>query len=99
MIKWLCKMWVSAEPSDNHYHFFDNRVLPPHVDSQLAQAEGWWYKPEYIINHMNINLAMFEPRHNSFVEEKNLPKTLKVSGYGYTGGGHKIIRAEISLDS
>ena len=90
---------VSDKPSENHYHYFDNRVLPPHVDADLAYAEGWWYKPEYIINHMNINSAMFEPRHNSFVEEKNLPKTVKVSGYAYTGGGHKIIRAEISLDS
>ena len=68
------------------------------MDADLAHAEGWWYKPEYIINHMNINSAMFEPRHNSFVRE-HLPKTLKVSGYAYTGGGHKIIRAEISLDS
>ncbi|CAK9065454.1 Nitrate reductase [NADH] (NR), partial [Durusdinium trenchii] len=99
MIKWLSSMWVSDKPSENHYHYFDNRVLPPHVDADLAYAEGWWYKPEYIINHMNINSAMFEPRHNSFVKEVSLPKTLKVSGYAYTGGGHKIIRAEISLDS
>lgn len=108
MIKWLSSMWVSDKPSENHYHYFDNRVLPPHVDADLAYAEGWWYKPEYIINHMNINSAMFEPRHNSFVLDA--PKasteastetmsTLKVSGYAYTGGGHKIIRAEISLDS
>ena len=90
---------VSDKPSENHYHYFDNRVLPPHVDADLAYAEGWWYKPEYIINHMNINSAMFEPRHNSFVQMEKLPKTLKVSGYAYTGGGHKIIRAEISLDS
>ena len=92
-------MKVSDKPSENHYHYFDNRVLPPHVDADLAYAEGWWYKPEYIINHMNINSAMFEPRHNSFVKEVSLPKTLKVSGYAYTGRGHKIIRAEISLDS
>ncbi|CAJ1396652.1 unnamed protein product [Effrenium voratum] len=99
MIKWLTSMWVSDQPSENHYHYFDNRVLPPHVDADLAYAEGWWYKPEYIINHMNINSAMFEPRHNSFVKLDAPPKTVKVSGYAYTGGGNKIIRAEISLDS
>ena len=27
-------------PSENHYHYFDNRVLPPHVDVDLAYAEG-----------------------------------------------------------
>jgi len=100
MIKWLCKMWVAAEPSDNHYHFFDNRVLPPHVDAELATKEGWWYKPDYIINHININSAMFEPRHNSVfaVSGPKSAKTMKVCGYAYVGGGLKIIRAEISLD-
>eukprot|EP00421_Protoceratium_reticulatum_P073012 CAMPEP_0168427158 /NCGR_PEP_ID=MMETSP0228-20121227/36206_1 /TAXON_ID=133427 /ORGANISM="Protoceratium reticulatum, Strain CCCM 535 (=CCMP 1889)" /LENGTH=479 /DNA_ID=CAMNT_0008441195 /DNA_START=208 /DNA_END=1643 /DNA_ORIENTATION=- len=100
MIKWLCRMWVSPEPSSNHYHFFDNRVLPPHVDAELATKEGWWYKPEYIINHININSAMFEPRHNSVFRLGGplAAPTLKVCGYAYVGGGLKIIRAEISLD-
>eukprot|EP00930_Biecheleria_cincta_P079161 TRINITY_DN668_c0_g1_i2.p1 TRINITY_DN668_c0_g1~~TRINITY_DN668_c0_g1_i2.p1 ORF type:complete len:894 (+),score=177.37 TRINITY_DN668_c0_g1_i2:70-2751(+) len=101
MIKWLCKMWVSSEPSKSHYHFFDNRVLPPHVDAELASKEGWWFKDEYIINHMNLNSAMFEPRHNSFFKltGPNAAKTMKVCGYAYVGGGLKIIRAEISLDN
>lgn len=97
MIKWLCKMWVSDQPSESHYHFFDNRVLPPHVDAELATAEGWWYKDEYIINHFNINSAMFEPRHNAVFHPSKDP-TLRVSGYAYAGGGLKVIRAEISLD-
>ncbi len=97
MIKWLSKMWVSDKMSENHYHFFDNRVLPPHVDAELATAEGWWYKDEYIINHFNINSAMFEPRHNAmFQPDKH--STMKVSGYAYCGGGLRVIRAEISLD-
>eukprot|EP00931_Biecheleriopsis_adriatica_P040108 TRINITY_DN2294_c0_g1_i6.p1 TRINITY_DN2294_c0_g1~~TRINITY_DN2294_c0_g1_i6.p1 ORF type:complete len:888 (+),score=173.87 TRINITY_DN2294_c0_g1_i6:53-2716(+) len=101
MIKWLCKMWVSSEPSKSHYHFFDNRVLPPHVDSELATKEGWWFKDEYIINHMNINSAMFEPRHNSYLklEGPGVASTLKVCGYAYAGSGAKVIRAEISLDN
>jgi len=100
MIKWLSSMWVSDRPSENHYHFYDNRALPPHVDVDLAYAEGWWQKPEYIINHMNINSAMFEPRHNSYITlGQEEPSTVRVSGYAITGGGNKIIRAEISLDS
>mmetsp|Transcript_20849 Transcript_20849/g.46852 ORF Transcript_20849/g.46852 Transcript_20849/m.46852 type:complete len:904 (-) Transcript_20849:42-2753(-) len=100
MIKWLTKITLSDKPSENHYHFFDNRVLPPHVDAELASEEGWWYKPEYIINHMNLNSAMFEPRHMGILH-LNGPramKTMKVAGYGYVGGGNKVIRAEISLD-
>jgi len=101
MIKFLTKMWVSSEPSKSHYHFFDNRVLPPHVDAELATKEGWWFKEDYIINHTNINSAMFEPRHNSYfkLEGPEVAPTMKVCGYAYVGGGLKIIRAEISLDS
>jgi nitrate reductase (NAD(P)H) len=101
MVKFLTKMWVSSEPSASHYHYFDNRVLPPHVDSELATKEGWWFKEEYIINHMNINSAMFEPRHNSYFKltGPKVANTMKVCGYAYAGGGLKIIRAEISLDS
>lgn len=29
-----------AQESDNFYHYMDNRVLPPHVDEELAKAEG-----------------------------------------------------------
>lgn len=98
MVKWLVKLSVSDKPSENHYHFFDNRVLPPHVDAELAASENWFYKPEYIINHMNVNAAMFEPRHNSFFSLGPWARTLKVCGYAYAGAGHMIVRAEISLD-
>jgi nitrate reductase (NAD(P)H) len=100
-IKWVSEMWVSDRPSENYYHFFDNRVLPPHIDAEKAEAEGWWYKPEYIINHININSAIFEPKHNAFFSLNGIftYPTMKVSGYAYVGGGTKIIRAEISLDS
>lgn len=27
-MKWLKKLIVTAEPSDNWYHIYDNRVLP-----------------------------------------------------------------------
>ena len=41
---------VTTEESDNFFHFNDNRVLPEHVTAEIANAEGWWYKPDYIIN-------------------------------------------------
>jgi DMSO/TMAO reductase YedYZ molybdopterin-dependent catalytic subunit len=40
MVKWLCEISVEAQESQNHYHFFDNRVLPSHVDQELANKEG-----------------------------------------------------------
>ena len=39
MIKWLCDISVTAEESDNYFHFNDNRVLPEHVTAEIANAE------------------------------------------------------------
>ena len=56
MIKWLTEISVTEKESDNYFHFNDNRVLPEHVTAEIATAEGWWYKPDYIINDLNLSL-------------------------------------------
>lgn len=43
------------------YHYNDNRVLPPSVSFETADAEDWWRKPEYIINDLNLNSAITHP--------------------------------------
>ena len=97
MIKWLCKIEVTSEPSDNFYHFRDNRIMPPHVTSELAEQEGWWEKPEYIFNELNINSAISSPAHDEKVAA--FPgETYTVKGYAYTGGGRAITRVEVSVD-
>ena len=37
------------------------------VDAEKAIAEGWWFKPPYIINELNINSAVVYPRHGEVV--------------------------------
>lgn len=98
MVKWLEEITVTEAESDNFYHFHDNRVMPPHVDEALAKAEGWWFKPDFIINNLNINSAVARPWHDEVVPlaQGNIPYTVK--GYAYAGGGCKIIRVEVSLD-
>ena len=97
MIKWLTSIKVTSEPSDNFYHFRDNRIMPPHVTSELAEQEGWWEKPEYIFNELNINSAISSPAHDEkipvFPGEK-----YTVKGYAYSGGGRAITRVEVSID-
>ncbi|KAF9588343.1 hypothetical protein IFM89_008773 [Coptis chinensis] len=39
MVKWLTRIIVTTEESQNYYHFKDNRVLPSHVDHELANSE------------------------------------------------------------
>ncbi|QDZ18659.1 nitrate reductase [Chloropicon primus] len=99
MVKWLTEIEVTENESTNYYHYFDNRVLPSHVDAERATAEGWWYKPEYIINDLNINSAMVYPQHDEILKlsgSDGQKYTLK--GYAYSGGGRKVIRSEISFD-
>jgi hypothetical protein len=40
MVKWLEEITVTPTESDSFYHFYDNRVLPSHVDDALAKEEG-----------------------------------------------------------
>ncbi|KAK6132383.1 hypothetical protein DH2020_033874 [Rehmannia glutinosa] len=100
MVKWLKRIVVTTQESDNYYHYKDNRVLPSHVDAELANAEAWWYKPEHIINELNINSVITTPCHeeilpiNSWTTQR--PYTLR--GYSYSGGGKKVTRVEVTMD-
>eukprot|EP00894_Picocystis_sp_ML_P002703 jgi/Pico_ML_1/53220/g3800.t1 len=98
MVKWLKHIEVSSQESQNYYHFFDNRVLPSHVDAEKANSEGWWYKPDYIINDLNINSVIAHPAHEEMVKLDDPGRTYVMKGYAYSGGGRKVIRVEISFD-
>ena len=96
MIKFLSKIIVTDGESKNFYHFNDNRVLPVGVDAEMATTEGWWFKEEYIINNLNINGAIAYPKHEEVIGPNVEKYTIK--GYAYSGGGRKVIRAEVSFD-
>ena len=99
MIKWLKTINVISHETKNHYHYHDNRILPPQVTAEQSLTEEWWYRPEYIFNELNINSAMASPLHNEELSiAKNIDKTYNVSGYAYTGGGRMITRVEVSTD-
>ncbi|XP_020594459.1 nitrate reductase [NADH]-like, partial [Phalaenopsis equestris] len=39
MVKWLKRIVVTTKESESYYHYRDNRVLPSHVDAELADAQ------------------------------------------------------------
>ena len=83
MIKFLCKIIVTDEESKNFYHFNDNHACSPvGVDAEKATAEGWWFKPEYIINNLNINGAIIHPQHEETLHAPMKKYTIK--GYAYS---------------
>eukprot|EP01024_Parvocaulis_polyphysoides_P073498 TRINITY_DN945_c0_g1_i8.p2 TRINITY_DN945_c0_g1~~TRINITY_DN945_c0_g1_i8.p2 ORF type:complete len:504 (+),score=79.57 TRINITY_DN945_c0_g1_i8:141-1652(+) len=97
MIKWLSYISVTNHESTNYYHYYDNKILPPFVDAERAEKEGWWFKPEFILYDLNINSTISRPAHDELVYlEQN--ETYHMQGYAYSGGGRKINRVEVSLD-
>jgi len=96
MIKFLTEITVTDRESNNFYHFNDNRVLPPTVDAEIATKDKWWFKEEYIINQLNINGAIAYPAHEEVIKPSTTKYVMK--GYAYSGGGRKVIRAEVSFD-
>lgn len=99
MIKWLKEINVIPHETKNHYHYHDNRILPPHITAEESLTGGWWYKPEYIFNELNINSAMSKPDHNETLSiAGSVGSTYKMAGYAYTGGGRNITRVEITTD-
>ena len=99
MIKWLKYINVIEHETRSHYHYHDNRILPPHITAEESLKGNWWYKPEYIFNELNINSAIAQPDHNETLSiAKNIDKTYEVAGYAYTGGGRAISRVEVSID-
>lgn len=99
MIKWLDRINVISHESKNHYHYHDNRILPPQITAEESLSGNWWYKPEYIFNELNINSAVTQPDHNETLSiVKMIDKTYTVGGYAYSGGGRAVTRVEISTD-
>ena len=50
----------------------------------LQLTTGWWFKPDFIINDLNINSAIARPWHDEVLPlAKNDPYTIK--GYAYAG--------------
>lgn len=98
-VKWIKRLIVTAEPSDNWYHIYDNRVLPTMVDpDESAKNPKWWMDERYAIYDLSPNAAIAFPAHEEKVSIASAAETYNVRGYAYSGGGRRVTRCEISLD-
>lgn len=98
-VKWLKKLIITAEPSDNWYHIYDNRVLPTTVSpEESANNEKWWMDERYAIYDLSTNSAIAYPAHEEQLCLVDAPKSYRVKGYAYGGGGRRVTRVEITLD-
>ncbi|PNS16850.1 Sulfite oxidase [Sphaceloma murrayae] len=98
-VKWLKRLIVTAEPSDNWYHIYDNRVLPTMVSpEESANNKDWWMDERYAIYDLGPNSATCVPAHEEQLCLVGAPEKYKVKGYAYGGGGRRITRCEVTLD-
>lgn len=98
-VKWLKKLIVTAAPSDNWYHIYDNRVLPTMISpEESANEPAWWKDDRYAIYELSVNSAMAYPAHEERICLVEAAETYRCRGYAYAGGGRRIGRVEISLD-
>ncbi len=77
MVKWLTNITISETESQSYYHFFDNRNLHS-ITPERADREGWWYKPEFIINDLNLNSAITHPVNGSVLRVQLAPLPVAV---------------------
>ncbi|EEC83709.1 hypothetical protein OsI_29535 [Oryza sativa Indica Group] len=99
MVKWVKRIIVTTAESDNYYHYKDNRVLPSHVDAELANADAWWYKPEYIINELNVNSVITTPGHDEILPINGITtqRGYTMKGYAYSVSALFCQRKRIKL--
>jgi len=98
-VKWLKKLIVTAAPSDNWYHIYDNRVLPTMVSpEESANDPKRWIDDRYAIYDLSTNSAIAYPAHEEQVSVVNGPEIYRAKGYAYGGGGRRITRVEVSID-
>lgn len=98
-VKWLKKIIVTAAPSDNWYHIYDNRVLPTMVSpEQSANETKWWTDERYAIYDLSTNSATAYPEHEERLSLVSGQQTYRAKGYAYGGGGRRITRVEVTLD-
>ena len=98
-VKWLKRLIITAEPSENWYHIYDNRVLPTMVSpEESANKPSWWMDERYAIYDLSTNSAIAYPAHEEQVCLVGSEPNYRVKGYAYGGGGRRVTRVEISLD-
>lgn len=98
-VKWLKRLILTEDPSDNWYHYYDNRLLPTMVSpEESANNPGWWKDERYAIYDLNTNSAIAHPAHEEQLCLTEAPEKYKLRGYAYGGGGRRVTRVEISLD-
>jgi hypothetical protein len=53
---------------------------------------GWWYRPDYIINELNVNSVITSPAHDEMlpINLSSVHEPYLLKGYAYSGIGNLL---------
>jgi sulfite oxidase len=86
-VKWVQRLTVQAEPSDNYFQAEDYRLLPP--EATPAPGRGIALGP------LTLTCAILAPGHDARLPAGPTP----VTGYALAGEHRTIARVDVSLDA
>ena len=70
-------------------HALHAGLLSVHDAKACAEGQGmpagWWYKPDFIINDININSAVTSPAHDEVITLAEGNSHVSIAGYAYSG--------------
>jgi sulfite oxidase len=88
-VKWLTRVTVQADPSDNYFQSRSYRIFPADADPETAPAELG-----LPLNELSVNSAILTPRRDA-----RLPSgPTEVVGYAIAGAGRHVARVDVSPD-
>lgn len=93
-VKWLDRITVQANESNNFYQQFDYKVLPPEATDKESAKKYWDVTPA--IQDMPINSVIALPRNGETLRSSS---RVVVKGYALPQGDHgPVTRVEVSAD-
>ncbi|KAK9820662.1 hypothetical protein WJX74_001642 [Apatococcus lobatus] len=90
-VKWLSRIITSKEESQSHWQQQDYKAFSPDTE---ADSVNWDSAPA--IQEPNVTSAICEPCNDAAISSSG--GTIPVKGFAYSGGGHAIIRVDVSAD-
>ncbi|XP_071555238.1 sulfite oxidase, mitochondrial isoform X2 [Temnothorax nylanderi] len=91
-VKWLSKISVSKEESQSQWQQGDYKGFCPSTDWDNVD-----FSKSPAIQEMPVISAICEPQ-NSDAVKVNKNGKIQVKGYAWSGGGHKVIRIDVTND-
>ncbi|CAG9861184.1 unnamed protein product [Phyllotreta striolata] len=90
-VKWLEKITVSDKESDSHWQQNDYKGFSPSTDWDTVD-----FTKSPAIQELPVISAICQPSEGSTVKVEQDKITVK--GYAWSGGGHKIVRVDVTVD-